>query len=304
VKAGAIAAFLLAIPASGAETAVRVQPADLPGILWATGASDCTGSDLAVRQCRGIQAERARALGGKTFVAAGDAGALERIENGYVVRGCLRCDAAPAIVTRGSVTVAGDTVVGPELFRGAGPVPPAARVDLYFRLGPRLDPRLGSRLDSRLGRVDRWTQDGKAGVFVDPVGYRVYDGCHGDLVAASPATQAADRDEVSAAACGEGAPATAVASEAAPIQPTAGDVKTAMDAVAPEVARCFDRYGVPGTADVFVEVGGDGDVIYSETRGTFFDTPTGTCVAAAVRQARFPRFLRAPMRLRYPFLLR
>jgi len=45
-------------------------------------------------------------------------------------------------------------------------------------------------------------------------------------------------------------------------------------------------------------------VTRAETRGELSNTPTGACVAAAVREARWPRFRQAPMRLHYPFLLR
>jgi hypothetical protein len=77
-----------------------------------------------------------------------------------------------------------------------------------------------------------------------------------------------------------------------------------MDAIAPQVAVCFDRYGVPGTADVSLEVDADGEVAFADVRGDFADTPTAACVAAAVKIARFPRFARAPMRMHYPFVLR
>jgi hypothetical protein len=242
-----------------AVSALRVEPADLPGLLWSTGAADCAGDEIAARQCRGVRAARALALRGRTFVTAGE---VERIAGGFIIRGCLRCGDGLVVVTRGGVTVESGRIVGPEIDRGEGP--PPAGVDLEFRLDG----------------AERWTQGGREGIAVELVAWH--------LVLAEA----------------EAPPASEAVDPMLPLQPAASDVKSAMNAVATEVARCFDRYGVAGSADVWVEVAGDGAVSYAETRGVFFDTPTGACVAAAVRKARFPRFRQAPMRLHYPFFLR
>ena len=220
--------------ALAAESAVRIQPADLPAILWSRGGVCPRAPELAERQCRAVRAARARSLAGKVFVVAGDQGALERDASGYTVRGCIDCAGAAAIVTGGGgVTVSGDQVAGPVLYRGPGALPAAA---------PRPS-------------------------------------------ADCPA-----------------APVAAVSP--LPAQPAPVDLKAAMDAVAPDVESCFDRYGVPGTADVFVEIGAEGDVTYAETRGAYLDSPTGACVTSAVMKARFPRYARTPVRIHYPFLLR
>jgi len=63
-----------------------------------------------------------------------------------------------------------------------------------------------------------------------------------------------------------------------------------MNAVRPLVLACYERYGVPGTAMVDVRIARSGRVSSVVVRtGTFAGTPTGTCVAKAVRTARFPR---------------
>jgi len=254
---------ILAALALAAGAALRVEPADLDGLLWSTGAggaAECAGGELAVRQCRGVRAARAEALRGRTFVIAGT---VETTGGGWIVRGCLRCGEGLAFVTRGGVTVENGRVLGPEIHRGAGPAPEAVEIEF------------------RWGGAERWTQGGREGVAVELVGWRPVG-----APAPSPAPPAVPEDPV------------------LPSQPTSADVKAAMDGVTPAALRCFDRYGVPGGADVWIEVDGDGAVTYAETRGAFFDTPTGACVAAAVRKARFPRFRQAPMRLHYPFLLR
>jgi hypothetical protein len=74
-----------------------------------------------------------------------------------------------------------------------------------------------------------------------------------------------------------------------------------MNAVKPEVARCYSRYGIPGMAMVNVVIGRDGAVERAVVSGRFADTPTGACVEAAVKTATFPRSdgLSTP----YPFML-
>jgi hypothetical protein len=74
--------------------------------------------------------------------------------------------------------------------------------------------------------------------------------------------------------------------------------------VAADVNRCFESYGVPGTADLWFDLAGDGHVRYAEVRGDLADTPTARCVVAAVKKAEFPPFRRASMQIHHPFILR
>lgn len=63
-----------------------------------------------------------------------------------------------------------------------------------------------------------------------------------------------------------------------------------MNAVRPLILACYERYGVKGTVMVDVRIARSGRVSSAVvTTGTFARTPTGTCVAKAVRSARFPR---------------
>jgi predicted Zn finger-like uncharacterized protein len=77
-----------------------------------------------------------------------------------------------------------------------------------------------------------------------------------------------------------------------------------MRAVKPRVQRCYDRYKVPGLADVRLKIGNDGRVRSAVVKGLFTGTPTGSCVSSAVKTARFPRFKVASMSITYPFMLR
>lgn len=81
-------------------------------------------------------------------------------------------------------------------------------------------------------------------------------------------------------------------------------IQGGMRAVKPRVQECFDRYKVPGMANVQVKIMPSGLVGKAKTVGMFTGTPTGNCVQAAVREARFPAFDGAPITITYPYVLR
>jgi hypothetical protein len=61
-----------------------------------------------------------------------------------------------------------------------------------------------------------------------------------------------------------------------------------MNSIKGQVAACFARYQVPGVAMVNVVVSREGAVRTAATSGRFAGTPTGDCVAAAVKTLTFP----------------
>ena len=75
-----------------------------------------------------------------------------------------------------------------------------------------------------------------------------------------------------------------------------------MNAVKPQIARCYQAYGVPGLALVNVAIAPSGLVSSAKVTGRFADTPTGACVEQAVLSARFPPS--DGLVLPYPFQLR
>ncbi len=86
---------------------------------------------------------------------------------------------------------------------------------------------------------------------------------------------------------------------------TRGDIKSAISRVKGGVQRCYDKYKVAGMIRVRVVVSGSsGRVSSASIRGKFSGTPTGRCVARAVRRARFPKFARPSQSFTYPFILR
>ena len=72
----------------------------------------------------------------------------------------------------------------------------------------------------------------------------------------------------------------------------------------PEGRKCFEAYGVPGSARFRISFSGDGDVIGLRQKGDFVDTPTGKCIAKAVKAVKFAKSRRSQTTVDYPFILR
>ena len=83
-----------------------------------------------------------------------------------------------------------------------------------------------------------------------------------------------------------------------------GQIVSGMSKVKGRVQGCFDQYKVPGTASVAITISPSGRVSAANVTGQFAGTPTGECVAKAVKTAGFTRFKGAPMSFVYPYLLR
>jgi len=81
-------------------------------------------------------------------------------------------------------------------------------------------------------------------------------------------------------------------------------IQGGMRGIKGKVQGCYDRYKVPGMANVQVKIGRNGRVNSARVVGMFAGTPTGACVQAASRSASFPRFKGAPITITYPFILR
>ncbi|HXU71669.1 MAG TPA: GYF domain-containing protein [Polyangia bacterium] len=83
-----------------------------------------------------------------------------------------------------------------------------------------------------------------------------------------------------------------------------GQIVSGMQRIKGRVGGCFDQYKVPGMANVAVTIAGSGRVSSANVTGQFAGTPTGDCVAKAVKSASFPKFKGSPQSIVYPFILR
>jgi uncharacterized protein len=82
------------------------------------------------------------------------------------------------------------------------------------------------------------------------------------------------------------------------------DIQLGMRGVQGSVARCFDRYQRPGLVEIAVTVQPSGKVLDASAVGPFTGTPTGACVAKAIRKARFKSFSGTAFTLKYPIVFK
>jgi hypothetical protein len=81
------------------------------------------------------------------------------------------------------------------------------------------------------------------------------------------------------------------------------EIKAGMSAVAGAAQACYGANGVAGHVKVKAVVAPSGSVTKADATGEFAGTPTGSCVAAAVKGASFPSWTGAPMTVTYSFTL-
>jgi hypothetical protein len=79
------------------------------------------------------------------------------------------------------------------------------------------------------------------------------------------------------------------------------DIVTVMGRVQPQVQACANEFRTVGTAMANISVASGGTVRSATVTGRFADTPTGSCVEAAAKSAKFPAC--QPMTFPWPFTL-
>jgi hypothetical protein len=84
---------------------------------------------------------------------------------------------------------------------------------------------------------------------------------------------------------------------------TTADILVGMRPMTMLVQACYERYHAPGLANVEVEISPEGIVTKAIDHDSFAGTPTGACIATAVRHATF-RPSKAGANINYPFMLR
>jgi hypothetical protein len=82
---------------------------------------------------------------------------------------------------------------------------------------------------------------------------------------------------------------------------TRAQVAAAFDAVRSEVERCAQ--GAHGIVEIDAAITSSGRVAHALIGGTFVGTPVGSCMARAVRAARFPESAQQRTNVRYPISL-
>jgi predicted Zn finger-like uncharacterized protein len=159
--------------------------------------------------------------------------------------------------------------------------PPGAR-----RAGPGPGP--GARNQGGLPPLDRGVATAPGTRPADPPRRVPKD----DIEALLEAASGSRRPPPPAAAPSRGAtreeeePAGRGADKAPPLE--RDEIVKGMTAVMPRARECYNQYKVPGVATVKITVSPTGKVSVATVTGKFAGTPSGTCIEAALRTARFP----------------
>jgi hypothetical protein len=313
-----------------AQGAVELRnPRALAALLWSqTVDCDKQAGDLARRQCAAVRAARIDAVTGKSFLVPGDGAAVElgpydaKSKNAQLtIRSCLACqapldvDGVPLYLVgdKGSPELSGAALAGPIQFSGARAFASAEEAD---RWRSEVLPRLRAHFVIKLAaRAPDWKKGAMAGLTAQIVGFRVHDPCRGEVVAAQPQAAALPPDK---RACTGEPVEDKVEPEPVPVDAPeevepplrakldSNDIKAALAPAREAAQKCFEVYGVPGTAHFHVIVNGEGQVVEVEQTkdSDFVDTPTGTCIAKAIQGATFPKSKKKLTELDYPFMLR
>jgi hypothetical protein len=86
-----------------------------------------------------------------------------------------------------------------------------------------------------------------------------------------------------------------------PETPSRKDVSSSLDALRAAIQTCSD--GRSGVAEVDLTINGSGQVAHALVSGDFAGTPQGSCMARALRSARFAPFQKPKFRVLYRFML-
>jgi hypothetical protein len=292
--------------AKGAQRLRRLE-----NLVWALTASCDAGDDTQKRQCRHVRDVRSAELTHGTLLIdadldAFDVGAFNAQKKSVpvVLSSCIRC---------GGVDLEGKTwyVVG----AGTAPVFEGTKlrpVKLYDNARAFGDEATALEWTKSVANVrvqmlvkipakPKWSVDGKNGLALDIIGYRVYSACDGTIVGASPTSGPAEGDKTQ---CAKVAP---VVVEEAPKGPTvdltASVIREAMQPVVDASHACFENFGVAGKAKLRITIAADGSISKYEQQGELVGTPTGECIDKAMKEAKFPHTKKPRTSIAFPSIL-
>ncbi len=289
-----------------AATAQRITHLD--GVVWALTTSCDKGDDTAKRQCRRVRDARAAELAGKLLVIDGDADAFSvgKYDRGkkavaVALRACIRCagiavDGRTWLVTGSGAPPRGDGPVIAALYDNARGFADEAGARAWAAAVARVKVELVVRIPAH----PVWQADGKQGVMLDIVGYRVFQPCDGAIVISSPRSGPAPADKATCSKHAEPPPPE----EHVPDELSTDAIREAMKPGVSVSHICFDHFHVAGTARLKLTVNGNGDVVEVHQTGDFAGTPTGECLEKAVSSLKFPRTAQTQQTVNYPIVLR
>ncbi|MDX9999923.1 MAG: hypothetical protein RBU30_01370 [Polyangia bacterium] len=320
---------LLGSPSANARTfeneLKKASPVEQLGRVVGPFLQQCAqDGSLQAIQCRAIRARMQHQVRSGTFVTTTNAVRVGAYDNARLnfplsVVGCLTCDAAHTFdktlygdkawyVTTDKprsvkVTDGKPQFEGLELKKLIQPVGPSQVESWMQNVLPNLKVQIIYRVDGEL-----WPANLGNGLAVKMVGYRLFDQCSGKVLASSPPSTM-PAPVAKAATCGQ---ATAEVQREEPRRPSIQErlstrqIQDGMTRLNSLVQECYDKFQVPGLAEVSVTVKGEtGLVTKVDVIGKFKDSPTtGKCVIDAVSKGKFPVFRANSMVFRYRWFLR
>jgi hypothetical protein len=294
----------------------------LENVVWALTAACDRGEDTERRQCRLVRDARLAELTATTLLVDADADAFDadawsptRKSVALRLSGCIRCAGVEVDGKLWFVTASG---TNPRFEDGK------LRTDLFYDNGRRFGDQSAAaawlksvdtarvQLVVKVPTQSRWTADGKSGLALEVLAYRVVVPCDGSVAIAKPASGPAVADKKQcappAAAAPEAPAAGAPDAPAAAETPVAEALTSAIidDAMHPVIAAaqaCYAQHAVTGRAVLRLTVVADGSISRYEQQGDFVGTPTGDCIDHAARAVMFPRSKKAKSSFAFPIAL-
>jgi len=318
---------LLALDMSGARAdadddtfEARAQSAQklhrIEGLVWAATSACDAGDDVQQRQCRRVRDARFKELSLGTWLVEADADAFDvgawntaKRSVPISLTACIRCAGVEIDGKTWYVTGGGGAAV-PHF--EAGKLKAIALHDNARGFGDDATATMWSKAVAtvrvemlvKLPAKSRWSVDGKNGLALDVVGYRVFTPCDGSVILSAPPSSSVEPDKRACAA--PGAQPTVAEAEAGPQveQLTASLIDGAMQPIVDAAWKCYGQFAVTGKAKLKITVTTEGGIGKYEQQGDFSNTPTGACIDKAMAKAHFPRVKKSKTTILFPITLR
>ena len=288
--------------------------AALGELAWDLTAACDRGTDTEQRQCRHVRDARAGALAGQTLLVDAEPDALHigawnptKKSVALTLTACVACGGVPVdgktlyVVGGPAPKVEGGRVKATVLQDGSRPFSDEAAAKAWLKSLRRVRVQLLLKVPDHAQDKVKWKVEGKEGLLLDVLGFRVVSPCDGAIVVASPPAQALDPDKQRCRAAT--AEVADISTGSGPDALTQSMVQSAMKPVVDAADACFARYGVAGTAKLMITIAADGTVVDAQEVGAFQDTPTGQCIDRAMAKVSFPHSKARRTTIGYPIVL-
>ncbi len=274
--------------------------AHVDDIVWALTAPCDRGDDAQQRQCRALRDRSARELGGQTLLVDADNSALDlgawdpaRKSVAVALSSCIRCEGIASegktwFITGGAPKLEAGKLRGPPLYDTARQFATAETAAAWRKAVQHHKVELVVKVPAK----PRWTFNGKDGIQLDVVGYRVLTPCNGTVVLANPPSQNAAPDKAACAAGG-----------AAVLALTPELIEESMQAPMSVIRTCAKREKAAGKGKLDLTIADDGTLAAYEQVGDFVGQPIATCIDAAMKGVTFPRSTKPRTKIGYPIVL-